>query len=63
MSDFFDDENYSDEFDEDSYRHGMNLGLWRRLLGYTLNYPFEVSVLATCAVKTAQVASTPTSKG
>ncbi|XOV88879.1 MAG: ABC transporter ATP-binding protein [Pseudomonadota bacterium] len=49
MSDFFDDENYNDGFDEDSFRHGMNLDLWKQLLGYTLHYRFEVSVLAICA--------------
>ncbi|MBD3646390.1 MAG: ABC transporter ATP-binding protein, partial [Pseudomonadales bacterium] len=53
MSDYFDDENFSDEFDEDSYRHGMNLGLWRRLHGYTLHYRFEVIMLAGCAFSTA----------
>jgi len=53
MSDFFDDENYRDEFDEDSYRQGMNLELWKRLIGYTLNYRFEVTVLAICAMSTA----------
>lgn len=53
MSDFFDDENYSDEFDEDSYRHGMNLDLWKKLIGYTLHYRREVTVLATCAFLTA----------
>lgn len=53
MSDFFDDENYQDEFDEDSYRHGMNLGLWKRLLGYTLHYRFGVSMLIGSAVCTA----------
>lgn len=53
MSDYFDDENYNDGFDEDSYQQGMNLGLWRKLLGYTLNYRFEVIMLATCAIATA----------
>ena len=53
MSDFFDDENYQDEFDEDSYRHGMNIDLWKRLLGYTLKYRFDVSMLVACAVSTA----------
>ncbi|HIG39163.1 MAG TPA: ABC transporter ATP-binding protein [Gammaproteobacteria bacterium] len=52
MSEFFDDENYNDGFD-DSYKRGMNLELWRRLLSYTLNYRFEVTVLATCAVTVA----------
>ena len=53
MSDFFDDENFQDEFDEDSYRHGMNIDLWRRLLGYTLHYRFEVTMLVISAVCTA----------
>lgn len=53
MSDFFDDDNYNDGFDEDSYRHGMKLDLWKRLLGYTLHYRFEVTMLAICAIATA----------
>ncbi len=53
MSDFFDDENYNDGFEEDSYEHGMNLDLWRRLLGYTLSYRVEASILGVCAVTTA----------
>ncbi len=53
MSDFFDDDNFEDEFDEDSYRQGMNMDLWRRLLGYTLRYKLEASILAVCAAATA----------
>ncbi|MCB1692262.1 MAG: ABC transporter ATP-binding protein [Pseudomonadales bacterium] len=53
MSDFFDDENFQDEFDEDSWRHGMNLDLWKRLLGYTLHYKKEVTILVTCAISVA----------
>lgn len=53
MSEYYDDENYNDGFDEDSYHQGMNLDLWRKLLGYALKYRFEVSVLATCAFLTA----------
>jgi ATP-binding cassette subfamily B protein len=53
MSDFFDDDNYEDGFAEDSFEEGVDLGLWRQLLGYTLQYPFEVSILAVCAVCTA----------
>ncbi len=54
MSDmYFDDENYNDGFDEDAYHRGMNLDLWRKLLGYALNYRFEVTILATCAFFTA----------
>ncbi len=49
MSDFFDDENFNDGFNEDSFQHGMNLELWQKLLGYTLHYRFDVSVLAVCA--------------
>lgn len=50
---YFDDENYNDGFDDDSFDQGMKLDLWRRLLGYALHYRFEVSVLATCAFFTA----------
>ena len=54
MSDvYFDDENYNDGFDEDSYDHGMNLDLWRKLLGYALHYRLEVTVLAISAFFTA----------
>lgn len=53
MSDFFDDDNYEDGFTEDSFEEGVDLGLWRQLLSYTLHYPFEVSILAVCAVCTA----------
>ncbi len=59
MSDtYFDDENYSDGFNEDSFEHGIKLDLWRRLLGYALHYRFDVSVLICCAfaVATAEVA-------
>jgi len=59
MSDtYFDDENYSDGFNEDSFEHGIKLDLWRRLLGYALRYRFDVSVLICCAfaVATAEVA-------
>lgn len=53
MSDFFDDENYNDGFDDDSFEHGISMELWRELLGYTLQYRFEVSMLALCAFATA----------
>ena len=53
MSDFFDDDNYEDGFAEDSFEEGVDLGLWRQLLNYTLHYPFEVSILALCAICTA----------
>ncbi len=54
MSDmYYDDENFDDGFDEDSFQRGMNLNLWRRLLGYALNYRKEVTILATCAFFTA----------
>lgn len=53
MSDFFDDENYQDGFDEDSYRSGMKLDLWKKLLGYTLRYRFDVTMLVISAVCTA----------
>lgn len=54
MSDvFFDDENFSDGIDEDSFTQGMKLELWRKLLGYALHYRFEVSILALCAFLTA----------
>jgi len=53
MSDFFDDDNYEDGFAEDSFEEGVDLGLWRQLLAYTLHYPVEVSILALCAICTA----------
>lgn len=54
MSDvYYDDENFNDGFDDESYHHGMNLDLWRRLLGYALRYRLEVSILAICAIATA----------
>ena len=31
MSEFFDDDNYNDGFNEDSYEQGMDLGLWKQL--------------------------------
>lgn len=59
MSDaYFDDENFSDGFDEDSFEQGIKLDLWKRLLGYALHYRLDVSVLVCCAlaVATAEVA-------
>ena len=59
MSDaYFDDENYSDGFTEDSFEHGIKLDLWKRLLGYALHYRFDACVLACCAfaVAAAEVA-------
>jgi len=53
MSEFFDDDNYNDGFAEDSFEAGVDLDLWRQLLGYTLHYPFEVTILALCAICTA----------
>ena len=53
MSEFFDDDNYNDGFNEDSFEQGMDLGLWRQLLAYTLSYPKDVLILAICAVCTA----------
>ncbi|MCB1647535.1 MAG: ABC transporter ATP-binding protein, partial [Pseudomonadales bacterium] len=53
MSDFFDDDNYNDGFNEDSYEQGMDMALWRKLLRYTLAYRFEVIMLAICAMCTA----------
>ena len=50
---YYDDENFNDGFDDDSYNHGMKLELWRRLLGYALAYRFEVSMLALSAFFTA----------
>ena len=37
MSDFFDDDNYEDGFTEDSFEEGVDLGLWRQLMAYTLH--------------------------
>lgn len=50
---YFDDENYDDGFNDDAYREGMKLELWRKLLSYALNYPRAVSVLAASAFCTA----------
>ena len=50
---YYDDENFNDGFDDDSYNQGMKLELWRRLLGYALAYRFEVSMLALSAFFTA----------
>ena len=50
---YYDDENYNDGFDEDPHKHGMNLELWRRLLGYATAYRFEVGMLFTSATLTA----------
>jgi len=53
MSEFFDDDNYEDGFTEDSFEEGVDLGLWRQLMAYTLHYPVEVTILAVCAICTA----------
>lgn len=53
MSDFFDDENYNDGFDDDSFEEGIRLELWRHLLGYALAYRRDVTLLAICAVSVA----------
>jgi ATP-binding cassette subfamily B protein len=53
MSEFFDDDNYEDGFTEDSFDEGVDLGLWRQLMAYTLHYPVEVTILAVCAICTA----------
>jgi len=54
MSDtYFDDANFNDGFDDDSFHSGMKLDLWRKLFTYTLNYKLEVTLLAFCAVLTA----------
>ena len=50
---YYDDENYNDGFDDDSYTQGMKLELWRRLLAYALNYRLEISALSISAVMTA----------
>ncbi len=52
MSDFFDDDNYDDGFKED-INGQLDLSLWQKLLGYTLAYPFEVTMLALSAFATA----------
>ena len=50
---YYDDENYHDGFDDDSYNQGMKLELWRRLLAYALAYRFEMGMLALSAFFTA----------
>lgn len=52
MSDFYDDENFDDGFQENADGR-INLGLWKQLLGYALAYPFEVTMLAISAFFTA----------
>lgn len=52
MSEFFDDDNFDDGFQE-NVNGQLDLGLWQQLLGYTLAYPFEVTMLALSAVATA----------
>lgn len=52
MSDYYDDENFDDGFQED-VEGRLNLALWKKLLGYALNYPFEVTILAISAFTTA----------
>ena len=59
MSDtYFDDENYNDGFNEDSFEHGIKFDLWKRLLAYALHYRRDVLILMVCAfmVATAEVA-------
>lgn len=54
MSDvYFDDENFDDGFNEDSFNSGMDLHLWRKLFSYALHYRREVIILAICAFLTA----------
>ena len=55
---YFDDENFNDGFDEDSYKQGVKLELWKNLIGYALHYRKEVRLLILCAfaVATAEVA-------
>jgi ATP-binding cassette subfamily B protein len=50
---YYDDDNYSDGLDENAYKKGMNLALWKKLFGYALNYKVEVSILIFCAMTTA----------
>ncbi len=59
MSDaFFDDDNYQDGFNEDSFEQGIRLDLWKKLAGYALHYRRDVAILICCAfaVATAEVA-------
>ena len=54
MSDaYYDDENYNDGFDEDSYEQGVKLELWKQLLGYALAYRRDVTMLLVCAFAVA----------
>jgi len=52
VSDFYDDENFDDGFQENSDGR-INLALWQQLLGYVLAYPREVTMLAISAFFTA----------
>jgi ATP-binding cassette, subfamily B, bacterial len=59
MSDaYFDDDNYNDGFNEDSFEHGIKLDLWKQLFGYVMYYRSDVILLMGCAslVATAEVA-------
>ncbi|MHC4861679.1 MAG: ABC transporter ATP-binding protein, partial [Planctomycetota bacterium] len=38
---------------EESFKKGLNLGLWRRLLGFARPYRRAVAVLAGCAMAIA----------
>lgn len=50
---YYDDDNYSDGFDERAIQKGMNPALWKKLFGYALNYKFEVGMLILFAMTTA----------
>ncbi len=50
---YYDDDNYNDGFDENSFQQGMKLTLWKKLFGYTLVYKFELGMLILCAMTTA----------
>ncbi|MDK1024705.1 MAG: ABC transporter ATP-binding protein [Gammaproteobacteria bacterium] len=50
---YYDDDNYSDGFDENAFQKGMKLALWKKLFGYALIYKFEVGMLILCAMTTA----------
>ena len=55
---YFDDENFNDGFDEESYKQGVKLALWKNLLTYALHYRTEVCflMLSAFAVAAAEVA-------
>ena len=49
----WDDENFSDGFDDDALAKRVNVGLWRKLFAYARRYPRDLFWLGVCAFVTA----------